>query len=148
MTNENIAAVPGGCDEAVDHALTSHMWDASDDSLCSCGWSPDNYFATDAESDRKYVRDELVNAEEGDEPDFWAPVIAEFVAHQRDHVLAALSSAGFLATEQEWAVKVPWPRTPQFVYRGFDSEADARASVFTRKSVVSRRVAAWTEGDA
>lgn len=93
--NESIThAEPTGHDEAVEVALTAHMWDASDESLCSCGWSPDDYFAADAESDRKYVRDELVNAEEGDEPDLWAPVIAEFVAHQRAHILAALPLPG------------------------------------------------------
>ena len=73
--------------------LVEHMWSASDDELCSCGWTPVAYWQYDAEDDRRFVADALVNAEEGDEPDVWAPVVQAFVAHQE----AALAAAGALA---------------------------------------------------
>ncbi len=60
-------------EEAVEAALRSHMWDASDDSLCSCGWSPSEYWERE---------EALVNAENFDDPNPWEPIIVAFVEHQ------------------------------------------------------------------
>lgn len=60
-------------------------------------------------------------------------------------IIAALEAANLLATNEEWAVKVPWPKAPEFLYRGFSSEQAARDSVYAREVVVSRRITEWKE---
>lgn len=65
--------------ERAARVLGEHMWSASDDELCSCGWAPDAYWQQ---------ADALDNAEEGDEPDVWAPIVQAFVEHQAANLLA------------------------------------------------------------
>lgn len=54
-------------------------------------------------------------------------------------------SANLLATNEEWAVKVPWPKAPDFLYRGFTSEQAARDSYGKSGTLVSRRITDWKE---
>lgn len=73
--------------ERAAEVLAEHMWSASDDELCSCGWTPDDYWQYD--DGRRFVADALSNTEEGDEPDVWGPIVQAFTEHQATALLAS-----------------------------------------------------------
>jgi len=95
--------------EAAHRVLTEHMWEAGDDRLCSCDWTPDGYWQV--VDGRRYMVDALANAEEGDDPDPWEPFVAAFVDHQGQ----ALARAGLLAADAEVIRQAKAEAVAQFV---------------------------------